>query len=429
MRLVLFLLVLSLATVGSAQQPIPQAGPMLDAVFASGGIGSVTAVTEVFGEGQKSTAVVLDYGKPIQSASLTPAAFTVAGRKITRAYANDRLEKAARGRDGRYVVLELDPADSGAATYVAQGPIHRAASLGVRQIASVSTTDGASLSPTPKTVVNTRQVNLVVDDFVQRRFLDPATGLTLAYNLYVPKNYTPGKRYPLVLFMHDAGVTGPNPIATLAQGNGATVWATPDAQAEHEAFVLAPQFPAVIVNDASEASDYLNATVNLLGALQREFAIDADRLYTTGQSGGCMMSIAMNIRHPNLFAASYLVAGQWDPAKVAPMAKNELFIVVSEDDGKAWPGMNAITAALERHGGTVGRATWDGTWSAAQFDHAVAGLLRQGGNVHYAAFRKGTVIPPGESTAGASGHRHTWRIAYSIEAVRDWLFGQRRKRQ
>ena len=397
---------------------------MFDAVFASGAIRSVTSITEVFGEGQKLTAIVLDYGRPIAANAPTPSMFTVAGRTVARAYANDRPEKATVGRDGRYVVLELDHGDAATLTYLADGPVHLPASVGVRQLAALTAKDGTILPPTSKQITNTRQLNMVVDDFVQRRFTDPATGLTLPYNLYIPKGYQPGKRYPLVLFMHDAGVTGPNQVATLAQGNGATIWASPSEQAKHEAFVLAPQFPAMIVDDASEASAYLDVTVNLLKALQREFAINPARLYTTGQSGGCMMSIAMNIKYPDLFAASYLVAGQWDPAKVTPIARNKLFIVVSEDDSKAWPGMNAITATLEQHGAKIGRATWDGTWSAGQFNTGVASLLRQGGNIHYAAFRKGTVIPPGESTAGGSGHRNTWRIAYTVEGVRDWLFAQ-----
>ena len=50
------------------------------------------------------------------------------------------------------------------------------------------------------------------------------------------------KKYPLVLFMHDAGPLSENTKATLLQGNGAIVWATPEEQAKHEAFILAPQY-------------------------------------------------------------------------------------------------------------------------------------------------------------------------------------------
>ena len=65
-----------------------------------------------------------------------------------------------------------------------------------------------------------------------------------------------------------------------------------------------------LANDDHQTSAYVDATVRLIRHLQQEYRLDSDRLYTTGQSGGCMASIAMNIRHPQLFAASFLVAGQ-----------------------------------------------------------------------------------------------------------------------
>lgn len=57
------------------------------------------------------------------------------------------------------------------------------------------------------------------------------------------------------------------------------------------------------------------------------------------------MSIAMDIKYPGLFAASFIVAGQWNPTKVKPLAKDKLWIVVSQGDLKAYPGQNAIIAA------------------------------------------------------------------------------------
>lgn len=33
----------------------------------------------------------------------------------------------------------------------------------------------------------------------------------LMYNLYVPENYDSSKEYPMVVFMHDAGVVSNNP--------------------------------------------------------------------------------------------------------------------------------------------------------------------------------------------------------------------------
>jgi hypothetical protein len=113
--------------------------------------------------------------------------------------------------------------------------------------------------------------------------------------------------------------------------------ASPQDQAKREAFVLAPRYVAPIVDDNSDATNYLDMTVDLVNLLTTQYSIDTMRLYTTGQSGGAMTSIAIDIKYPDLFAASFLVAGQWDPTKVQPLAQDKLWIVVSEGDLKAYP--------------------------------------------------------------------------------------------
>lgn len=63
--------------------------------------------------------------------------------------------------------------------------------------------------------------------------------------------------------MHDAGPLSENTKATLLQGNGAIVWATPEEQAKHEAFVLAPQYSKKVVEDDGSMTPDLEATINL----------------------------------------------------------------------------------------------------------------------------------------------------------------------
>ena len=247
----------------------------------------------------------------------------------------------------------------------------------------------------------------------------------LRYNLFVPKGYDARRSYPLVLFMHDAGATSEVTRTTLLQGLGAIAWASPEDQAKRPCFVLAPQYAEIIADDDSRTSNALDATINLIKSLAGQYGIDRRRLYTTGQSGGCMMSIAMGIKYPEFFAASFYVAGQWDPTLVAPLAKQKLWILVSQDDDKAFPGQNAIAAALAKNGARISRAEWGGTWSAAQFRSAFDKIDSEDSPINYVTFRKGTVIPPGDSTAGASGHRNTWRVAYAIAPIREWIFRQR----
>lgn len=294
----------------------------------------------------------------------------------------------------------------------------------VAQVAPILASDGSTILPDGKTLSSSAVINLVVDDFKQLAFHDPATGDTLRYNLFIPRAYQAGKAYPLVLFMHDAGATSEITRTTLLQGRGAVVWASPEEQEKRPCFVLAPQYATLIANDNSETTSLLDTTVHLVQALCREYGLDTRRLYATGQSGGCMQAIAMNIQYPDLFAASYLVAGQWDAALVKPLARKKLWILVSQDDAKAYPGQNAITAVLEREGARIGRAVWDGTWTQAQFRAAYDRLHADANQINYVALRQGTVIPPGQSAAGASGHRNTWRIAYDITPIREWLFKQ-----
>ncbi len=96
--------------------------------------------------------------------------------------------------------------------------------------------------------------------------------------------------------------------------------------------------------------------MHLVQEVVREYAVDEDRIYATGQSGGAMMSMAINIAYPDLFAGSVIVAGQWDARKSIPLATQALWIIVAEGDIKAFPGQNAITATLESNGATVARA-------------------------------------------------------------------------
>lgn len=402
-------------------------GPAVNStVFFSDHIRSVFAVTEVFGRSQRTIAAIVEYDTPIRAEGLTATQWTVEGRTITAAYANDALARSGSGRDGTYVVLELDSEDEGSETFAPN--LDRPASAIVTQVGPVRTVAGQVYAADPAAIINTRQINLIVDDFQQFRFVDPDTGLLLTYNLFVPRAYDATRAYPLVLFMHDFGVTGTNPMRTLAQGLGAISFASPEDQARHPAFVLAPQYPVALANDESQVTEYPDITVRLIRDLAKRYRIDERRLYATGQSGGCMASIALNIKYPDLFAASLLVAGQWDPARVVPMAKNRLWIIVSQDDDKAWPGMNAIVSVLEKNGAKVASGVWNGRSSPAEFDAEVAEILRKGhdGNVFYTSFQKGTVIPPEVEAKGGAGHVWTWPIAYRIPGVRDWLLQQSR---
>jgi predicted peptidase len=138
------------------------------------------------------------------------------------------------------------------------------------------------------------------------------------------------------------------------------------------------------------------------------------------------MTIGMNVKHPDLFAASYVVAGQWPTDQTGPLARKRLWITVSQGDTKAYPGQNDITAFAEHNGATVARAVWNGHSTQEQFSTDVAEVTRQGAAINYIAFHEGTTLPDDSmQDGGSSEHMGTWHVAYGIPGVRDWIMQQR----
>ena len=398
---------------------------------------NATAITRVFGDGMRLVAVAVEYREPLTA--VDQSAYYVAGRHITSAYLSDRID-GAPAASGRYLILELNPDDDGALLTVKKGRPASQSKNDPAKNGPGKVGDKNDSAPTLKpaeaevqiggeTLKTSRTLNPVFDDFQQYEFTDAATGKTVRYNLFAPKNPAAGARYPLVLFMHDAGVTGNIVTAPLYQGNGAIAWATSESQKDNPCFVLAPEYDEIIVDDTSTASSYLDATLNLIRALIKDRPINEKRLYTTGQSGGGMMSIAMNIKYPDFFAASYLVACQWNPELLTPAMKDlKWWITVSEDDSKAYPGETAITEKLARFGAKVARGEWNAQWTAAEFAEAFTKMDAEHANINFVHFAKSSVFKTeAEANAGgASGHTATWKYAYNIAPIREWIFRQRK---
>lgn len=138
------------------------------------------------------------------------------------------------------------------------------------------------------------KISFVKGEFNQMEF-SAEDGTSVKYNLFIPSELTRGEVYPLVVFIHDAGALSDSTAAVLSQ-NGAKVWASQEWQAEHPCFVLAPQFNTITVNDEAVVTPEVGATVALIEKLCREFPIDRNRIYGTGQSMGCMQTIVTAVR-------------------------------------------------------------------------------------------------------------------------------------
>lgn len=292
----------------------------------------------------------------------------------------------------------------------------------VTQVGEIFDADNNVIMPDGAMHVSDRTIQPVVEEFTQGEFAG------IPYNLYTPKNMEPGKVYPLVMFIHDAGPCGPDPKITLAQGNGAISFASPEWQREHPCFVLAPQIDRSVhlTNDDFTCSKEIHDIKDLLDYVVDSNAVDKSRIYTTGQSMGCMASCELNILYPDLFAASMLVAGQWDPDGMARTYNgNKYWILVSEHDAKAFPGMNAVTDALEGVGVEVAKYRWNGKASGEELTElARNAVVENDAKVRYTVFQDSTVVPEWEEDGPGSNHVNTWPVVYNIIGLKEWLFSQ-----
>ena len=258
------------------------------------------------------------------------------------------------------------------------------------------------------------------DKFSQFTFTDPDTGKELEYSLYIPSDYSDDEVYPLVLFMPDATGTGKSAEQLVAEYYGAAVWATDAEQEKHASFVLVPAFTETPADDYWNTSDEVETVVKLIQALKEQYSIDSNRLYTTGQSGGCMTSLYLNSQYPDLFAASLFVSGQWDISVLQGLEEKKFFYVTAGGDEKASGGQDEVMAMFDADGIPYSYGTWDAQDDAQTQNAASQELITEGNNANFIRFIRGSVLN------GGSGMEHmaSFNYAYKIEAVRDWLFEQ-----
>lgn len=250
-----------------------------------------------------------------------------------------------------------------------------------------------SISLSPRQIVLTAAVLIlfplisrgddVKDRFEARTYADDA-GNKLLYRLFKPKSYDAKQKYPLVLFLHGAGERGADNAAQLK--HGMNDFSGEAVQAKFPCFIVAPQCPTgdrwVDVDWGADKHDMpakpsppIRLTLRAIENLQKEFSIDAKRLYITGLSMGGYGTWDAIQRHPELFAAAVPICGGGDP-KYAEKIKNIPIWAFHGDKDTAVKVERSrdMIAAIKAAGGMpkyteypgVGHDSWTATYKDAE---------------------------------------------------------------
>jgi predicted peptidase len=150
----------------------------------------------------------------------------------------------------------------------------------------------------------------------KRTYAHPKSKETLRYLLFKPANVGAGTNLPLVLSLHGGAprhhfedLLEPY-LPGLAYGLGRLV--SDEIQQKYPSFVLAPWSNGRNWDDAN-----IHLTLEVLDSLAREFHIDTNRIYVTGQSMGGFGTWTMITQHPQRFAAAIPICGGGTPGDAA----------------------------------------------------------------------------------------------------------------
>ncbi len=193
-------------------------------------------------------------------------------------------------------------------------------------------------------------------------------GAELPYRLLKPAGYDPKKSYPLVVFLHGAGERGSDNEAQIR--HGVREFASAKHRKQYPCFLIAPQCPAKRGWAGSEPE---RLVLELIPALQKEFSIDAKRIYVTGLSMGGYGTWNLIGRRPELFAAAVPICGGGNEKMAEKMAKVPIWAFHGDKD-TAVPvdRSRKMIAAIEKAGGKPKYTEYKGvghdSWTRAYGD-------------------------------------------------------------
>lgn len=220
------------------------------------------------------------------------------------------------------------------------------------------------------------------------------------YQIYVPSDYTPDRRWPVILFLHGAGERGTDGLIQTEVGIGNAIRRHRD---RFSCLVVLPQcHPEQGWTDTMEQQ-----ALQALEDTACDFNGDRARTYLTGLSlGGCgTWSIAL--RHPGRFAAIVPICG-WITEPHEDMAPESAAFWGRLNPYATHPEPFAAAAEHLRDTPTwVYHGDADETVSVEESRRMVAAMEAEGGNVRYTEFPN-------------VGH-NSWDNAYADPGLMPWL--------
>jgi predicted peptidase len=226
-------------------------------------------------------------------------------------------------------------------------------------------------------------------------------GVTYKYQVFVPEDWAPRQKWPVILALHGAGERGDDGILQTDVGIGTAIRTNRTAI---RAIVVMPQCRKGLWWMQPPMDDL---AMSALQEATKEFRGDARRTYLTGLSMGGYGAWHLAQKYPGRFAALVVICGGIRPPAAALNAIPALAQVTPPDSPKSYG------AAAERVGKTpvwIFHGAEDAIVPVAESQRMSEAMKQVGAEVHYTEY-------PGV------GHA-SWDKAYDEPKLFPWLFSQ-----
>lgn len=259
------------------------------------------------------------------------------------------------------------------------------------------------------TIHITRSANKKIRNlFKLNTYHDEEFDLNMPYELYVPSDYDPKNKYPVMIALHGTGERMEPTEAILQKMAMATCWAEDSEKGHNKCIVIAPQ--CIIKYDEDDNWTTVNQFVHkrtespfysmpqlktvwkILNEIISKYSVDKTRLYLTGTSSGGFGAYELAMDHPKTFAAIIAVSCACNPAKLDKINDIPVWVFHADDD----PIM-------------------DPSWT---LDPLLPLMEKAGINFKLTRYPKGHIF-------WQSGH-FCWEVCYHDKSMRDWVFQQSR---
>lgn len=243
--------------------------------------------------------------------------------------------------------------------------------------------------------------------------------VNLSYSLYVPSVYDGTTKLPLITYIPDATISN---VAGTKSAQCPANW----KQYDNACILILTSDN--LGTDPTDTTTQGGQIVPIIDKLCDDYAIDANRLYLTGQSKGGIYDFALNDAYPDKFAATVYVScqmggdvhdDQYNTIFANAKWANQKFIyIASKLDQKAPEAFDEMMAYFDSHDIEYGYLTDLDHVDLAATSEAIKAELDKGYAQNIFQYAK---VADG---SGAQEHMQGFQYGYKVESIYNWLLAQ-----